>query len=138
MKKTIHFSIIAKKESFYIFGGRISDSINLEDPSSNLRNTRTIAAFNTITRKWILIGKMQKARAGHGVILHDGDFLIIGGWRDACGFERCSLHRDSIRCYLVGGELKDCSIHPSMMLISENTVNNYFNADDYYQRNHFC
>ena len=39
----------------------------------------TIASFNPITKKWKKCGQLNEARNRHGVIYHNGAFIIIGG-----------------------------------------------------------
>ena len=59
------------------------------------------------------------ARKGHGVIVQQGQFIVIGGANGPLGTERCSLVNDSIQCTTVDPELENYNHYPEMMHVSE-------------------
>ena len=67
-----NFAIVAIDETFLIFGGLTKDR-------GVVVPTNVIASFNTRSRKWQRIGEMKEARYGHGVILHQGKYIVVGG-----------------------------------------------------------
>lgn len=78
--------------------------------------TQTIAAFNTITKKWKKVGKLNEARTGHGVIMNKGNFIIVGGM-DYKKTERCTLEGQSIHCKLINPGLDYYMGYPEMMIV---------------------
>ena len=84
--------------SFYVFGGYGYGSAYRGD---------TIAGFYTNTKQWKKLGYLNKSREGHGIILHQGQFIVVGG-HGLQETERCILKGDSIQsfqCTTVGPEL---------------------------------
>ena len=101
------YSIVAFEKSFIIFGGWKGDFSNI------------IARFDTTTRQWKKLGELNQARRDHGVIIQNGEFIVVGG-RDTKKTERCSLNGDSIQCTSVDPELSSYVYYPVMMLVPEN------------------
>ena len=89
--------------------------------------TNIIAAFSIITKKWTKSGKLNKARLGHGVIVRDGDFIVVGGtdygelYENSFETERCTLIVDTqftpIKCSNVDPVLDDYYYYPEMMRV---------------------
>ena len=108
------YSIVAIKNLFYIFGGgTLWDSSGI---------TKKIASFSTTTKKWKMCGELKKDRYGHGVILQDGDFLIIGGKNGnkddkPIYTERCILKNDRIECAVVEPKLLKYEYYPEMIAV---------------------
>ena len=108
------YPIVALDSTFYIFG-----------PVYESRAQKTIAAFDTIKKEWKYMGDLKEDRIHHGVIIHDGDFLVIGGfyWGIESGhdlsIERCILADDSIQCQLIDPVLEARSEFPAMMHVSD-------------------
>ena len=98
----LDYSIVALETSFYIFGGDWSN---------------VIASFSTTSMEWRKLGYLNKARNGHGVIIHQGEFIIVGGYADT---ERCILNGDSVQCSTVDPELEGYYYYPEMMSVPEN------------------
>ena len=63
---------------------------------------------------------------GHGVIIHQGQFIVVGGnnglkgLETGFGTESCILKGDSIQCTTVGPELENYYWYPEMMPVPEN------------------
>ena len=104
------YSIVAMKDFFYFFGGQTGHS-----------TTKTIASFSTITKVWKICGKLQNARSGHGVFIHEGDFVIVGGTMNGGEIdvptERCNLNGDRIQCTVVEPKLSDYKYYPEMIAV---------------------
>ena len=81
-----------------------------------------IAAFDTTKKQWDKIGKLNQARSGHGVIVHQGQFIVVGGGflSAPIGTERCKLKDDSMKCTTVDPELKGYRFYPEMMSVPGN------------------
>ena len=105
------YSMVALETSFYVFGGWKGW------PSS------VIASFSTATMQGRKLGHLKEARSGHGVIIYQGEFMIVGGYNDfigPLGTERCILNGDSVQCSTVDPQLEGYHIYPEMMSVSEN------------------
>ena len=98
------------KSSFIIFGGY---------DGSWTDDTKRIAAFDTTSKQWKRLGQLNQARRGHGVILHQGQFIVVGG-KYPLGTERCILNGDSIQCTTVDPELENYKYYPEMMSVPGN------------------
>ena len=102
------YSIVTLESSFYIFGGWKGISSDV------------IASFSTVTKQWRKLGYLNKARYGQGVIIQQGDFIIVGGWSESLGTERCSVNGDSMQCATVEPKLEGYYYYPEMMLVPGN------------------
>ena len=69
------YSVVAIDDTFFIFGGR-----DLENQRLNRGNSRVIASFDTRSKNWKKLGEMNQPRYEHGVIVHQGQFFVVGGW----------------------------------------------------------
>ena len=67
------FAIVTFGETFIIFGGDVVAPFG-----SYAERTTTIALFSTITKDWKEVGTLNEARSGHGVIVHEEKFVVIG------------------------------------------------------------
>ena len=74
--------------------------------------------FDTKTKQWKNLGKLNEARRGHGVIVQQGQFIVVGGLNGPLGTERCTLVNDSIQCTTVDPELENYNHYPVMMHVS--------------------
>ena len=111
------YSVVALQNTFYIFGGQISHP---NEANKNLM--KTIAAFSTITIQWKKVGELNFIRHGHGVIIHQGEFVVIGGWNYAVDdrklkTERCTLTDDLIECTAVDPVLDNYVNYPEMIRV---------------------
>ena len=104
------YSIVAIKDLFYTFGGatQVPDSSGV---------TKTIASFSTMTKKWKMCGELKKARGGHGVIVQNGEFVVVGGEHENVFTERCSLKDDTIHCTAVKPKLSNFDFYPEMIAV---------------------
>ena len=100
--------IVAFGSSFYLFGGYDGGSI------------KTIAGFDTNTKQWKKLGYLNQGRRGHGLIVHQGQFIVVGGYKGSLATERCILKGDSIQCTTDGPELDDYYFYPELMSVPEN------------------
>ena len=87
----------------------------LPDSYSNI-----IAAFDTTTKQWNKLGELNQARHGHGVILHQGQFIVVGSYSDEAVTEQCTLKGDSVVCTPVSSEHEVYWFQPNMMSVTEN------------------
>ena len=94
--------------SFYTFGGYTDNFSNV------------IASFDTSTKIWKKLGKLNQARRGHGVIVHQGQFIVVGGYSGSLGTERCILKDNSIRCETVEPKLEQYYWYPEMLSVTDN------------------
>ena len=100
--------MVALKSSIYIFGG-----------SPRTKIGGIITTFDTTTKQWIRLGKLNQARYAHAVIVHQGQFVVVGG-DGSLGTERCALKGNSVQCTTVDPELENYYFYPEMMSVSEN------------------
>ena len=112
-----NYAIVAVKSTIYIFGGDFGES----NKYTYYTPTKTIASFSTITKKWKKLGELKRARLAHGVIIRDGDFIVIGGrndtWASSFETERCSLKDNSVQCSTVAPVLQNYVFYPEMMRV---------------------
>ena len=102
------YAITALESTFYLFGG-----YNNGDPGP----ARTIAAFNTITKQWKIMGKLLQWRDWHGVIELKGEFIVVGGW-GKFRTERCTfVTEELIKCSNTSPVLLDYTGWPEMMRV---------------------
>lgn len=114
-----YYSIVAFNSSFYFFGGW-RGSYHLGSPACN---SYVIASFSTNTKQWKRIGFLNNARNSHGVMIDQGEFIIVGGYNEKIGLlgtERCSLIGDSMKCTTVDPGLEGYYYTPELMSVSEN------------------
>ena len=102
------FPIVALDTSFYIFGGSPSATIGT-----------VIASFDTISKQWERLGELKQARWAHGVIVHQGEFIVVGGGGEKWT-ERCTLNDNSIQCNIVNPELENYLDYPHMISVPAN------------------
>ena len=104
------YSIVAMKDFFYVFGGQTEDS-----------TTNRITSFSTISKVWKIYGKLKSARSGHGVFIHEGDFVIVGGTINGgdqpVSTERCTLKEDTIQCTAIKPKLSNYYNYPEMIAV---------------------
>ena len=91
---------------FYLLGGK----------SGTHQTTKTIAAFNTMTKKWERSGELKQARQGHRVIIHQTEIIVVGG-SGKLSTERCIIRDESIECKSVDPVLEHYSYYPEMIRV---------------------
>ena len=100
------------EKSFFIFGGY-----------ADFYST-AIARFDTTTRQWQYLGGMNEGRYGHGVIIQNGHFIVVGGDKGKkagpLSTERCTLNGSSVRCTSVNPKLKNFFEYPELMTVTDN------------------
>ena len=64
------YAILAFDKSFFLFGG-FNGGARVD--------SNVIASFDTETKQWKKLGEMNQDRSGHGVIAHNGHFVVVGG-----------------------------------------------------------
>ena len=113
----IRSPIVGLQKTFYIFGGAIKEN-PFDDVDKPLKATKTIAAFSTVTKKWKKCGELNDARSGHGVFMHQGEFIVVGG-RHYQGdpTDRCTLVKDTIICKVVDPVFKRHFAYPEMIRV---------------------
>ena len=78
-----------------------------------------IARFETSTKQWQKLGELNQARHGHGVIIHQGEFVVVGGGVGTKKTESCALNGDSIQCVAVEPRLNLHDTYPEVMSVPE-------------------
>ena len=86
---------------------------------------KTIAAFSTVTKEWKKYGELNYARYGHGVFVHQGEFIVVGGEHyggsddhaTKLSTERCTLVEDSIECKAVDPVFNNYFSYPEMIRV---------------------
>ena len=86
-----------------------------------------IVRFDPIEDIWTKLGDLKVPREGHGVILVDNEFVVVGGVRGNTHAhekvlldeptESCKLTGDSMTCTMREPKLKKCKVYPELMLI---------------------
>ena len=71
----IGYAVIFHAGNFYYFGGWFDRSLE-----------KWILRLNAATWKWSKVGYLNSARHGHGVILVENTFMVIGGLRKNTSF----------------------------------------------------
>ena len=68
-----------------------------------------------------MVGKLKEARRSHNVIVHQGQFIVVGGyhWTDITT-ERCTLDDNSIECTSTDPKLLGYGYYPEMMSVPQN------------------
>lgn len=77
---------------------------------------------------------MNQGRWGHGVIVHQGQFIVVGGYSGPLRTERCELKDESIQCKTVDPELSNYRYYPEMMSVTKycyETNHSEKNRNDY-------
>ena len=107
------YNIVALNSTFYIFGGR---------------QTNTIAAFETIEKEWKKIGEFKHAQFGHGVIIHEEAFIVVGGlsWTE----EQEIVGRETQRCIWIGDTINCTDVDP--LIDSYGIFPKIIKSDSYY------
>ena len=90
---------------------------NNSDPKSQ----STIARFDPIENSWTKLGNLKVARAGHGVIQVDNEFIVVGGCKTrSCTSsvltESCKLIGQSMTCTTREPQLSKFAHYPELML----------------------
>ena len=80
----------------------------------DITSQKTIAAFDTIKKEWARKGLLKRARHNFGVIKHEGDLLVVGGYSSESN-EKCILKDGSIQCQLIKSQ-KDHSVYNPLMI----------------------
>ena len=81
-------------KAYYIFGGMST----MTGGSGGLTN---IGRLDAVRRTWSLAGQLNQGRRGHGVILDQGQFLVIGG-AGTFKTESCIPKGETVTCNQVG------------------------------------
>ena len=109
------YSIVAVQKSFYVFGGAYG--------KFSRKDLKTITEFNTITKQWEKRGDLKEARQAHRVVVHQSEFIVVGGNADL-PTERCTLTHDlvggnsTIKCKRVDPVLNGYGRLPGLMRVS--------------------
>ena len=86
-------------------------------PDNSREFQSTIARFDPIQNSWKKLGNLKVARAGHGVIQVDNEFIVVGGFRN--GYEpteSCKFNGESIICTTREPKLSVFTFYPELML----------------------
>ena len=67
---------------------------------------------------WNQVGKLNRTRRGHNVILVGGSLLVIGDWFETVN-EKCTLKNDNITCVDQTLILKDYYVWPELFLVPD-------------------
>lgn len=96
-------AVVYAYESFFIFGGFVGHA------------TQIIARCDRYYQ-WSEAGRLNRTRYWHGVIVVDGQFLVIGG-RSNSQTERCTIADNEITCFTQAPSLSNCYAWPGTFLV---------------------
>ena len=87
-----------------------------------MKKNKRIAVFSMTTKQWSLSGKLIHKRSNHGVLVHDGGFLVLGGYSDndnstAIKTEHCKLYGTRTKCVDVLPEIDLYTGPPAIMSV---------------------
>ena len=102
-------AVINFDENFFVFGG-----------ATNRGSTDVIARFHSKTFKWSMVGELNAPREGHGAIVIDGEFLVVGGYSEftwQMKSERCAWIGDQVVCTEQTSTLYYYTYWPELFLI---------------------
>ena len=97
--------------NFYYFGSE--DTLN-----SGYAALNSILCLNAITWTWSNVGQLNSARSGHGVILIDNTFMVIGGSGHPRN-EVCHLNNGRFTCERKTSSLSHYYRTPLLFLVSD-------------------
>lgn len=85
-----------------------------------------IAKLNTELNQWSIAGRLNTARFGHGVIVTEDQFLVVGGASER-RTERCYLidSNDEMTCHSQEPTLQEYRHWPELLLIDEHLCSSY-------------
>ena len=110
--KLSSYAVIFNAGNFYYFGGYDEADLN------------SILRLNAARWKWAFVGKLKSARNGHGVILIDDTFMIIGGQGNFSN-EACFLEfNGKFTCEEKVSSLDDYYFTPLMVLVNDDYKDN--------------
>ena len=70
---------------------------------------------------------------GHGAVLIDGFFLVVGGYNDNFQTEKCELHQGTVSCTSQTPVLSGYERYPELFLISESFCQIWVNKNVFYK-----
>ena len=88
------------------------------------RTSDIVASFDTKSRQWKKLGHLNQARYGNGVIVRQGQFVVVGGIGNSNSeklrsTERCYFENESIQCTTTEPVLDVYYQYPELMLVPE-------------------
>ena len=89
--------MVAVNDIVYIFGGRVVKG-------TYYGRSDTIASFNTVSKQWKDMGRLDQKERGASVFVQNDKFIIVGGAKDPKEthhrslVERCTKNQDKIHC----------------------------------------
>ena len=105
--KLSHYAVIFNAGNFYYFGGSLGYPDN------------TIRSLSAATWTWSEVGRLNAARYGHGVILVDNNFMIVGGNGNQPN-EACHLNNGQFICEQKTSRLTNFYGSQILFRVSEN------------------
>ena len=108
------YAVVYNDDNFYVFGGDSGYHVS------------TIARLGAYSRVWHKMGDLRSARAGHGVILSQGSYLIVGG-ENTQRTEKCTISGDSITCIDQQPKLEMYSLYPELFPVESDFCQAIFN-----------
>ena len=115
--------VVSYDAGFIVFGGYVRDK-------GQLTETDLIAMFKN--EKWLELGSLYQQKRGHGVIIRDNTFWVVGGTakatvRQETTSETCSYDQQSIQCQPGNLQLSSAySFYPEMFLIDVDMCSHFF------------
>lgn len=103
------YAIVTSGSSFYVFGGFHAAT-----------GQSTIASFDTISKEWKKVGDLNQARYGHGVLIQQDYFIVVGGLDGYLSTERCYFVDDSVECVTVEPVVNFYAYYPELTSVDEN------------------
>ena len=110
-KRLSYYAVVFDTENFYYFGGYDSSGVNSGVISSILR-------LSAASWTWSNVGNLNSARDGHGVILVENTFMVIGGSSTKPN-EACQLNNGQFTCESKTSSLNDYYFYPLLFLVSD-------------------
>ena len=105
------YAVLYAAGDFYYFGGNADN------------NFRSILCLNSTTWTWSTIGHLNKAREGHGVILIEQTFMIIGGEGNYTT-EACLLKNGNFTCEETDSTLTNYYRTPLLFPVNDKYTDN--------------
>ena len=106
--------VVSYDAGFIVFGGYVRDK-------GQLTETDLIAMFKN--DKWLELGSLYQPKRGHGVIIRDNTFWVLGGTakstvRQDTTIETCAYDGQSMQCQSQNLQLSSAySFYPELFLI---------------------
>ena len=100
------YAVTFDADNFYYFGGADKNFLS------------SILRLSAASWTWSNVGNFNSARRGHGVILVENTFMVIGGLSTKPN-EACQLNNGQFTCESKTSSLNDYAFYPLLFLVSD-------------------